>query len=81
MLDIMYYHGNDATKELAIAMGKKKGDSVSSSSPTPTSPVSQDWHCQSSSVSSNNSSVHSPTGDDTTYTFRPYLFYVVWLGW
>ena len=58
MLDIMYYYGNDSTKELAVAMGRKEEASVRSPSGTPTSPTAQDWQRHSSS----NSSVYSPTG-------------------
>ena len=56
MLDIMYYYGNDATKELAIAMGKKEEGPSS----TPTNPTAQRY---SSSVSSSDS-VYSPTGEN-----------------
>ena len=61
MLDIMYYYGNDSTRELAIAMGRKEeaSRSVRSPSGTPTSPTAQDWQRRSSS----NSSVYSPTGE------------------
>ena len=53
MLDIMFYYGNDATKELAIAMGKKE----EGLSGIPTNPTVR----HSSSVSSSDS-VYSPTG-------------------
>ena len=57
MLDIMYYYGNDSTKELAIAMGRKEDGAVRSPLGTPTSPTAlyEQRH------SSSNSSVHSPT--------------------
>ena len=56
MLDIMYYYGNNSTKELAVAMGKKE----ETPSATPTSPTAKVWQRQSGSVSSS-SSVYSPT--------------------
>ena len=59
MLDIMYYYGNDSTRELAIAMGRKEEASVQSPSVTPTSPPAQNWQRHSSS----NGSVYSPTGE------------------
>ena len=60
MLDIMYYYGNDSTKELAIAMGRKEDSAVRSPLGTPTSPTAQYEQRHSSS----NSSVHSPTVRD-----------------
>ena len=47
MLDIMYYYGNNSTKELAVAMGKKE----ETPSGTPTSPTAKVWQRQSGSVS------------------------------
>ena len=55
MLDIMYYYGNDATKELAVAMGKKE----EGPSGTSTNSVTQ----RHSSSASSNGSIYSPTGE------------------
>ena len=74
MLDIMYYHGNDSTKELAIAMGRKEDSSMRNPLGLPTSPTARDQQRHSSSNSSvysptarrhssNSSSVYSPTGE------------------
>ena len=52
MLDIMYYYGNDSTRELAIAMGRKEEASVRSPSGTPLS-----------RSSSNSSVYYTPTGE------------------
>lgn len=60
MLDIMYDHGNDSTKQLAIVMGRKEEVAVSPLA-TPTSPAAKDFQRHSSSAS-NNSSIYSPTG-------------------
>jgi len=65
MVDIMYYHGNDSTKDLAIAMGKKEEASTPvHPDVVPTSPTAHD---QSSSVSST-SSIASPPGDHSNDT-------------
>ena len=61
MLDIMYYYGNDSTKELAVVMGKKE-QAPKSPSGMPTSPSSQSGQRHSSSTS-NNGSIYNPTGD------------------
>ena len=55
MLDIMYYYGNDATKELAVAMGKKE----EGPSGTPTNATTE----RHSSSASSNGSIYSPTGE------------------
>ena len=66
MLDIMYYYGNDATKELAIAMGKKEeGPSSVSTKPTGR---------HSSSISSNDS-VYSPTGENVQFSVGWYQYF------
>ena len=59
MLDIMFYYGNDSTRELAVAMGRKEEASMRSPLLTPTSSPAQDWQCHPSS----SSSLHSPTGE------------------
>ena len=58
MLDIIYDYGNDAARDLAVAMGKKE----EISSATPTNLTASDQQ-QSSSVNSN-SDVYTPTGTD-----------------
>ena len=55
----MYYYGNDATKDLAVAMGKKE------EGPSGTSTNSITQH-HSSSVSSDGS-IYSPTGEYLHY--------------
>lgn len=64
MLDIMYYHGNDTTKELAVAMGRKEEAPANG---TPTSPSAQNWQHQSSSINSSSSGVYNPTGNQLHY--------------
>ena len=59
MLDIIYDHGNDTARDLAVTMGKKE----EISSATPTNLTASDQQQQSSSVNSN-SDVYTPTGTD-----------------